>query len=166
MKKFLLFSVLFLILSCKKYAETNIPKADSTKIIDSINAVRTRINDSILSHHRFRDWEGTHILIHDMISGKGKITFSKIGRDEYNISGEDRNGQDFVKIKGIGRMISEKHLSFDGTIKQSLQDNDNGKLDVRKGNNKTFLTKDGGKTFRLQESLNSSGFVDHIDIKF
>ena len=165
MKKLFPVLILISVISCKKSSGANISKIDSTKIIDSINLARTKINDSILSHDRFKDWEGTHALTHDMISGKGNLSFKKIGRDEYKISGENKSGSNFVKIEGTGEMRSDKHLSFEGTIKQSISDNDNGKIDTRSGR-KTFLSKDGGKTFRLQQSINSSGFSDQIIIKF
>ncbi|MDP9954664.1 hypothetical protein J2X97_000301 [Epilithonimonas hungarica] len=164
MKKLFPIFVLLLIFSCKKSEETTTPKVDSAKIIDSINAVRTKINDSILSSRSFKDLEGTHILTHDMISGNGKISFTKIGQDEYKISGGNKEGSNFVKIEGTAKMTSPKNLKFDGTITQSISDYDNGKLDVRKGK-RNFSTKDGGKTFKLYESVNNAGFGDKIIIK-
>ena len=89
MKNLLPIVILLSIFSCKKSEETNSPKVDSTKIIDSINTARTKINDSILSSRAFKDLSGTHILTHDMIAGNGKISFTKIGQDEYKISGEN-----------------------------------------------------------------------------
>ena len=165
MKKIVPLLMLLLVCSCKKSAVSDTPKVDSAKIIDSINAVRTKINDSILSHNRFRDWAGEHSLTHDMIPGKGHVQFSKIGRDTYKITGKITHGKDYMAIDGTGEIRSERHLSFNGTIKQSLQANNAGKIDVRSGR-KTFLTKDGGKSFRLQESLNGSGLADQIYIKF
>jgi len=165
MKKLLPVLVFLSAISCKKSAETNISKVDSSKIIDSINVARTKINDSIRSTDRFENWEGSHTFTHDMIKGSSKVNFIKIGRDEYKIKGESRNGSNYMIIDGTAEMRSGKHLSFEGTIKQSISENDNGKIDVRSGR-KTFLSKDGGKTFRLQQSLNSSGFSDQIIIKF
>ena len=156
--------MLLSIVSCKKSTETVAPKVDSVKIIDSINSVRTKINDSILSSRAYKDLSGTHSLTHDQVNGSGKITFTKIGQDEYKISGENKSGSNFVKIQGNARMTSPKNLKFDGTITQSISDYDNGKLDVRKGK-KNFSTKDGGKTFRLYESVNNTGFADKIMIK-
>lgn len=155
---------LILIFSCNKPAEKSISKVDSAKIIDSINLVRTQINDSILGRRGFKNLEGTHILTHDMLKGTGKITFKKISQDEYRISGKQTDGKQFLTIDGTARMTSPKNLKFDGTIKQSISDNDNGKLDVRSGK-RNFSTKDGGKTFKLHESVNSSGFADQIIIK-
>lgn len=164
MKNLLPIVILLSIFSCKKSKETNSPEVDSTKIIDSINVARTKINDSILSSRAFKDLSGTHTLTHDQVNGSGKITFTKIGQDEYKISGENKLGSNFVKIEGNARMTSPKNLKFDGTITQSILDYDNGKLDVRKGK-KNFSTKDGGKTFKLYESVNNAGFADKIMIK-
>jgi len=164
MKKLLPIFVLLSIVSCKKSAETTTPKVDSVIIIDSINSARTKINDSILSSRAFKDLSGTHSLTHDQVNGAGKITFKKIGQDEYQVSGENKAGSNFVKIEGTARMTSPKNLKFDGTITQSISDYDNGKLDVRKGK-RNFSTKDGGKTFKLYESVNNAGFGDKIMIK-
>ena len=164
MKNLLPILILLSILSCKKTEETNIPKVDSAKIIDSINVARTKINDSILASRSFKDLSGTHILTHDQVNGSGKITFTKIGPDEYKIFGENKSGSNFVKIEGSARMTSPKNLKFDGSITQSISDYDNGKLDVRKGK-RNFSTKDGGKTFKLYESVNNAGFGDKIWIK-
>ena len=164
MKNFFPILILLSVISCKKTEETNVSKVDSSKIIDSINVARTKINDSILSSRTFKDLSGTHSLTHDQVNGLGKITFTKIGQDEYKISGENKSGSNFVKIEGNARMTSPKNLKFDGTITQSISDYDNGKLDVRKGK-RNFSTKDGGKTFKLYESVNNAGFADKIMIK-
>ena len=164
MRKIIPAILLLSIVSCKKSAETKTPKVDGVKIIDSINTARTKINDSILSSRAFKDLSGTHTLTHDQVSGAGKISFTKIGQDEYKISGGNKAGSNFVKIEGNARMTSPKNLKFDGTITQSIFDYDNGKLDVRKGK-RNFSTKDGGKTFKLYESVNNAGFADKIMIK-
>lgn len=164
MKNFLPILILLSVISCKKTEETNVSKVDSAKIIDSINVARTKINDSILSSRSFKDLEGTHSLTHDMLKGTGKITFKKIGQDEYQISGKQSDGKQYLTIDGTARMTSSKNLKFEGDIKQSISDNNNGKVDVRSGK-KNFSTTDGGKTFKLHESINSSGFADKIIIK-
>lgn len=156
--------ILVLVISCKKTEETNTLKVDSAKVIDSINSARTKINDSILASRSFKDLEGTHSLSHDMLKGTGKITFKKIGQDEYQISGKQADGNQYLTIDGTAKMTSSKNLKFEGSIKQSISDNDNGKVDVRSGK-RNFSTTDGGKTFKLHESINSSGFADKIIIK-
>lgn len=164
MKNILPIVILLSIFSCKKTEESDVPKTDSAKIIDSINVARTKINDSILSSRAFKDLSGTHALIHDQLSGVGKITFKKIGQDEYEVSGQQADGKDYLNIDGKARMTSSKNLKFEGSIKQSISGYDNGKLDVRTGK-RNFSTKDDGKTFRLHESVNNAGFADDIKIK-
>jgi hypothetical protein len=169
MKKFLAaFALSDFIVSCsKKEATSTTGKTDSIKIIDSINAARTKINDSIRSTNHFKDFSGPHKLTHNSIKGSGIILFEKIDgeRDHYNISGELKSGKNFLEIKGFMAVVSDKHMNFTGTISQSISGNENGKTDLRKGT-KTFMSKDGGKTYRLQNMVNGSGFVDYIDIHF
>ena len=60
-------------------------------------------------------------------------------------------------------MVSEEFLNFTGKITQSLQENDNGKIDVR--TKKTSFAKKGNqKYWRLQNRINNAGFTDNIDI--
>lgn len=164
MKKLFPIVVLLSIAACKKSDNTNVSKVDSAKIIDSINVARTKINDSILASRSYKNLEGTHGLSHDMLNGTGKIMFKKTGQDEYQISGRQADGKQYLTIEGTAKMTSPKNLKFEGSIKQSISDNDNGKVDVRSGK-RNFSTNDGGKTFRLHESVNSSGFADKIIIK-
>lgn len=167
MKKLFFLSVLLILFSCNKKEATEIHgTADSTKIIDSINAARTKINDSIRNRNHFENMSGTHTFTHSEIGGKGNAVFKKVegNHDEYEISGEVKSGKNYAKIKGSGIRVSPKHLNFTGEISQRIQNNENGKVYTRKGT-KTFLSKDGGKTWRLQDMVNSSGFVDYIDIK-
>lgn len=158
----------FLISCSKKEAvSTNSNQADSTKIIDSINSARTKINDSIRSQNRFKDFSGKHTFTHNLINKKGSVNFEKIEgeRDRYKVSGEIRSGKDYVTIDGTANVVSDKHVNFSGNITQSISENDNGKPYVR-NKPKTFMSKDGGKTYRLQDMVNGSGFVDYIDIHF
>ncbi len=152
-------------MSCKKTTSESTGKADSIKIIDSINAITKKINDSILTQNHFKNWEGEHVLLHDKIDGKGKIEFSNIDKDEYKVKGELRSTKNYLIIDGIVYIRSEKSFSFEGIIEQSIQEYDQGKVDIRNGK-KTFFTKDSGKNYRLYESINGLGFSDHIDIKY
>lgn len=159
-----------LLISCSKKetsSATNSNQADSTKIIDSINAARTKINDSIKSKNRFRDFSGKHTFTHNLINKKGSLNFEKVEgeRDRYKVSGEIRSGKNYVTIDGTANVVSDNHVNFSGTLTQSISEYDNGKPYVRK-KPKTFMSKDGGKTYRLQDMVNGSGFVDHIDIHF
>lgn len=168
MKKVSLLFACIIFTACNK-PKTQITenKIDSTAIIDSINAMRTQINDSIRNKNRFPLMSGTGILTHDLIKNKGKVSITKVegNNDEYTIEGSTEFGKNYLKIKGNALRVSNKHFNFTGEITQSIQENDNGKIHTRKGT-KTFLSKDNGKTWRLQEKKpNPSGFVDIIEIK-
>ena len=160
--------------SCSKKETTEVNnKVDSTKIVDSINAARTKLNDSIKaqnSENRFKDFNGSHPFTYQNDSSpkySGTVNFTKIEgeRDNYNVSGSIKSGNNSVTIKGFVQVVSAKHMNFTGEITQKIPENDNGKPYTRKGT-KTFASKDGGKTYRLQDMVNGSGFVDYIDIKY
>jgi Mor family transcriptional regulator len=169
MKNFLsAIAISALLISCSK--KETIPastQTDSTKIVDSINAVRTKINDSIRNKNHFKDFSGNHKFTHNLIQNSGTVDFKKIDgeRDHYTISGNIKSGKNSVEIKGFIAVVSDKHMNFTGEITQSISENDNGKPYTRKGT-KTFASKDGGRTYRLQDMVNGSGFVDYIDIHF
>jgi len=157
--------------SCSKKETTEVNnKVDSTKIVDSINAARTKLNDSIQSQNRFKDFSGSHKFTYktqNFNSISGTVDFKKIEgeRDNYNVSGSIKSGNNSVNIKGFVQVVSAKHMNFTGEITQKIPENDNGKPYTRKGT-KTFASKDGGKTYRLQDMVNGSGFVDYIDIQY
>ncbi|WP_449400603.1 hypothetical protein [Chryseobacterium wanjuense] len=169
MKNFLTaIALIALFISCsKKEAHPTSDKTDSTKIIDSINAARTKMNDSIRSKNHFKDFSGQHKFTHNLIKTPGSINFTKIEGegDHYNVSGNIKSGENSVTIKGFMAVVSDKHMNFTGEIAQSIAENDNGKPYIRKKTT-TFMSKDGGKTYRLQDKVNGSGFVDYIDIHF
>lgn len=167
MKKIILLLVSFALYSCNKTGTNSENlKNDSVKIIDSINAARTKHNDSIKilnSKNVIRDLSGNHQLSHSSIAKKGNLNFKNIGRDLYAVSGEAKSGKNYVKIEGEIKMVSEEFLNFTGKVTQSLQENDNGKIDVR--TKKTSFAKKGNRNFwRFQNRVNSSGFADDIDI--
>lgn len=169
MKNFLTaLAIIALLISCsKKESNPTANKTDSTKIIDSINAARTKINDSIRSKNHFKDFSGKHKLTHNLIKTPGSVDFKKIEGegDHYTVSGDINSGKNSVTIKGFMAVVSDKHMNFTGEITQSITENDNGKPFTRKKTT-TFMSKDGGKTYRLQDKVNGSGFVDYIDIHF
>jgi len=169
MKNFLAtIAIAVLIVSCSKKETTPAStQIDSTKIVDSINTARTKINDSIRNKNQFKDFSGNHKFTHNLIKNPGTVDIKKIDgeRDHYTISGNIKSGKNSIEIKGFIAVVSDKHLNFTGEITQSISENDNGKPYTRKGT-KTFASKDGGKTYRLQDMVNGSGFVDYIDIHF
>lgn len=154
--------------SCsKKETQSTSNQIDSIKIVDSINAVRTKINDSIKNKNYFKDFSGDHKFTHNLIKKSGSVNFKKTEgeKDHYKVFGDIKSGKDYVHIQGYMKVVSEKHMNFTGSVSQSISQNENGKIDIRQGT-KTFLSKDGGKTWRLQDMVNGSGFVDYIDIHF
>ncbi|SDQ84695.1 hypothetical protein SAMN05421664_2824 [Chryseobacterium soldanellicola] len=173
MKKFLTaIAITALVVSCSKKETQSTPnQVDSTKIIDSINAARTKINDSIKvknSENRFKDFSGDHKFTYqsqNLSTKTGSVNFKKMGRDDYDVSGSIKSGENSVTIKGSSVVVSPKHMNFTGEITQKISSDNNGKPYTRKGT-KTFMSKDGGKTWRLQDMVNGSGFVDYIDIHF
>lgn len=166
---FTLITSAILIIACQKKETTvvEVQKIDSTKIIDSINTVRKEINDSIKTTNKFASLGGTHTITHDMMKGFGKVLFEKVktNRDEYSVKGNFVSGSNYLKINGTALRVSPKHFNFYGEIAQSISENAGGKPYVRKSG-QTFVTKDGGKTWKLQANENPSGFVDKIEIKF
>ncbi|WP_144281786.1 hypothetical protein [Chryseobacterium echinoideorum] len=174
MKKIIISAIIFTIsFSCsKKSSNENLnQQKDSLKISDSINIAKR--NDSIRmlnSKNRFRDFSGNHRFTYETQAFNpisGTVTFDKIEgeRDNYNLSGSIKSGENSVNIKGFVQVVSPKHMNFTGEIIQKISVNDNGKPYIRKGT-KTFMSKNGGKTYRLQDMVNGSGFVDYIDIHF
>lgn len=150
----------------KTETQSTASNVDSTKIIDSINKARTLINNEVKNKNYFDLLTGTYQLSHSMISGTGKVTFEKVknNHDEYDVEGEVYSGKNYFKIKGTAIRVSKEYFNFSGTTEQSIQSNDHGKVD-RQNLNKSFKTKDQGKTWKMQGMINSSGFVDDIYIK-
>ena len=168
MKKNILILCGILLISCsKKEGEIANSQSDSTKIIDSINAVRSQINDSIKlknSQNHFANLSGNHRLkfSSDEISSlTGTANFEKTGRDEYSVSGKAVSGSNTLEIEGKITRVSEKHLNFEGKISQNIQ----GEKYTRTKKT-TFLDEGKGNFWRLQDKVNGSGFVDYIDIYF
>lgn len=169
MKKIAIIIAAITLYSCnKKESSYDKMMADSIKTIDSINAVRTQYNDSIRNlneQNRYDDLSGSHTLSYQSddggISFKGKIDFKKNGRDSYKVSGNAKSGNNTLSIKGNIQRVSKDYLNFDGEIHQNID----GSSTIR-NKKTTFSDEKKGKFWRLQNKLNSDGFVDYIDIYF
>lgn len=160
MKKLILLSILSMV-ACNKKAEYQKAKAAKT---DSINAAIDQHNDSIKilnETNRFADLSGSHKLSFEGDGGKfsGTVAFTKTGKDLYDVSGKASSGKNSLKIDGKIKKVSEKHLNFDGEISQNI----NGTAYTRKKTT-TFSDEGKGNFYRLQDKVNSDGFVDYIDI--
>lgn len=167
MKKFILLSSAIFLFSCsKKESGFSQTISDSTKIIESLNLERTKINERIrLKNNRniFADLSGTHSLKFSSDEGtiNGKINFEKTGRDLYKVSGSGKSGQNIINIEGTINRVSGRHLNFEGKIIQNI----NGKNFTR-NKKTTFLDEGKGNYWRLQDKINGAGFVEYIDIYF
>jgi len=165
MKKLLFIPLVLAIVACNKIGENNSKEIDSAKIIDSINAVRIKHNDSIRAlnnKNTFGDLSGNHKLTFasdDGLTLSGTVTFTKILADGYEVKGSAKSGKNSLIIDGKADRVSPKHINFYGNITQSI----NGKTESKSKSN-TFRDEEKGNFFRLQEKINKDGFVDYIDI--
>ena len=168
MKNLLFAAVILCLFSCTKSnsGEVSENKTDSVKIIDSINQVRLKINDSIRNRNKFSLLTGNHTITHSMVNGSGKVSFVKVkdNNDEYEIDGLVQSGKNYFKLKGYALRLSDKYFNFTGEYSQSIQDYNGGKVESYK-TTKSFLSKDGGKTWKMQGAVNKAGFLDDIFIK-
>lgn len=161
----LLFS--FFIISCSSESPKQKVDLAEQQRIDSINAQRQKWNDSIAIRNQqniFKDESGTHRLNFsslDVAPFSGSITFKKTYRDTYSVSGRATSGKNTVSVKGEIIKVSDKHLNFEGEIKQKI----NGKTFVR-NKKTTFFDEGKGNFYRLQNKVNSNGFIDYLDICF
>ena len=163
LKYFLILSI-FLMFSCNKNGNQLTQKSDSTKIIESINIARTKHNDSIKilnQKNNFSDLSGSHPLKfqNDEASLSGKITFNKIGRDEYEVFGRAASNGNKIAVTGNIKHVSEKHLNFEGRISQIIN-----RKKYNRNRRTTFLNEGKGNFWRLQDKVNNEGFIDYIDI--
>ena len=165
MKKLLFIPLVLAIVACNKIGENNSKEIDSAKIIDSINVVRTKYNDSIRKLNNkniFGDLSGNHKLTFASDEGltlTGTVTFTKIMRDGYEVKGSAKSGKNSLIIDGKADRVTEKHINFYGNITQTI----NGKTESKSKSN-TFRDEGKGNFFRLQEKINKDGFVDYIDV--
>jgi len=165
MKKLLFIPLVLAIVACNKIGENNSKEIDSAKIIDSINAIRIKHNDSIRAlnnKNTFGDLSGNHQLTFasdDGLTLSGTVTFTKILADGYEVKGSAKSGKNSLIIDGKADRVSPKHINFYGNITQNI----NGKTESKSKSN-TFRDEDKGNFFRLQEKINKDGFVDYIDI--
>lgn len=167
MKKFILLSSAIFLFSCsKKESGFSQTISDSTKIIESLNLERAKINERIRlknNQNIFADLSGTHSLKFSSDEGtiNGKINFEKTGRDLYKVSGSGKSEQNIINIEGTINRVSGRHLNFEGKIIQNI----NGTTFTRTKKT-TFLDEGKGSYWRLQDKINGSGFVEYIDIYF
>src|SRR5690606_4841805 len=97
----------------------------------------------------------------------GYVDVAPLSEGWYTISGSQasKNGNEYLKIDGKIRKLSEKELEFDGIIETLISSNNNGEVCKKEGK-QTFYAKGNRKYFRLQNMTNCEGgmLVDYVDI--
>ncbi len=168
MKKIALLVSGILMISCsKKENQLTSTKSAEEKKIDSINEFRKKYNDSIAilnAKNHFKDLSGKHqfsFTSDENAKMTGSINFNNIGRDLYTVSGKTQSGKNTVSIEGEIHRVSEKHLNFEGKIKQNINGNSYTRTEKT-----TFFDEGKGNFWRLQDKVNNTGFIDYIDISF
>ena len=136
---------------------------------DSINAVRTKYNDSIRAHrkeNKYNDFSGSHsfTMFSDGISTlKGKAYFKRVDTDKYEVSGSAKSGNNTITINGTAKFLDNEYISFRGEIVQDIKEN--GEVFHRNGKI-IFICQGENKYWRMQDKINKQGFLDYIDIHF
>ena len=168
MKQTILIISALSILSCsKKEIENTDITSPENKKIESLNIERQKLNENIAIKNQqnvLKDLSGKHQLkfTSDETAGfSGTVNFENTGRDLYEISGNAKSGKNTLAINGTIKKVTEKHLNFDGEITQKI----NGTV-YKRTSKTTFFNEGKGSFWRLQNKINSSGFVDYIDIYF
>lgn len=112
-----------------------------------------------------RNLSGKHSLTLQWIGWDrpGSVMFTKTGPAQYKISGNQKNGKDYLRIEGVVHQISDSELQFEGTIETFVESN-GGKC-LRTGPQQ-FLVTQNRKYWRLQNMTECFGLTDYVDIYF
>ena len=120
------------------------------------------------------DLSGQHNLTLQWISWQapGKVNFTPIGEDEYEIEGqqEGRKTNDecpdcYLNIKGKILKINAKILRFTGRIESSVHHIQNGEPCIKEGTF-DFVSTGSRKYWRCQNMNGCDGVTDYVDIYF
>ena len=183
MKNYLAIGLALLAISCSK-KETSTQNASKTPEKETVFIERSSQNevanpisatDSVESasitettetvRPEMKDLSGKHPLTLQWISWDrpGTVNFKKVGLNQYEISGNQTNGSDYLRIKGHITQISDQELQFEGSIETNVASN-GGKC-LRTGS-QMFLVTQNRKYWRLQNMVECFGLTDYVDIYF
>ena len=99
----------------------------------------------------------------------GTAEIKYLGDNKYSIVGEQRNpdNSDYLKINGTLEPISDKKLTFEGTIESRIEHLNQGQACVKEGI-KIFESTKNRKYWRMQDMENCEGgmVLDYVDIYF
>jgi len=182
MKKYLILGMAMMVFSCskKQSATTTQPTAVEKetifveKPVENINPENEPSQsstpqgtslDSKNEDSGLKDLSGKHPLTLQWISWDkpGIINFKKTAENEYQVSGSQKRGSDYLKIEGKVIQISGKELAFEGTVETNIKSN-GGKC-LRTGP-QTFLATQNRKYWRMQNMVECFGLTDYVDIYF
>ena len=136
-----------------------VPPPAAVEIADS--SVPAPVAESVLK-------KGIHPISLQWISWekKGEVAVVPLEDGWYSIKGSQSNAEnDYLKIDGKIKRISEKELEFDGSIETKVSHIFDGKPCIKTGK-QVFAAKGNRKYFRLQNMVNCEGgsLVDYVDI--
>lgn len=120
------------------------------------------------------DLSGQHNLTLQWISWQapGKVNFTPIGEDEYEIEGQQKGRKTnnecpdcYLNIKGTISKINPKVLRFTGRIESSVHHIQNGEPCIKEGTF-DFVSTGSRKYWRCQNMNGCDGVTDYVDIYF
>lgn len=97
---------------------------------------------------------------------KGRATITPGTDGWYTIKGNQSNKEnDYLKIEGKIKRLSEKELEFEGTVETRVSHNNAGEPCIKKGKLR-FFAKGNRTYYRMQDMENCAGgnLVDYVDI--
>ncbi|RYD77764.1 MAG: hypothetical protein EOP53_12440 [Sphingobacteriales bacterium] len=174
--KFYIFLLAAFIISCSDSNNKQAIQNDALKKEnDSLKHIEKPLADTVLNKTDSNlvvvaplQKEGVHPITLQWISWdkQGKASVKPLTYGWYSISGSQSNAEnDYLKIDGKIKRISEKELEFDGTIEIKVSYNNGGEPCIKKGK-QHFFAKGSRKYFRMQNMTNCQGgnLVDYVDI--
>ncbi|MDB5014625.1 MAG: Uncharacterized protein JWQ25_2827 [Daejeonella sp.] len=114
---------------------------------------------------------GEHALTLQWISWNdpGSVTIEETSDGWYKISGSqfNKNKENYLKINGRIKPITDRELEFEGEIESRIDHINNGDPCIKSGKQK-FIATGSKKYWRLENMINCEGnmVTDYIDIYF
>jgi len=114
-------------------------------------------------------FSGKHALTLQWISWDepGSVTIIPAENGWYTITGRQAKNEDYLKITGRIKPVSERELEFEGEIESRISHLNNGEPCLKTGK-KTFKATGDRQYWRLQDMSNceNASTLDYVDIYF
>ncbi|TCC86950.1 hypothetical protein EZ428_22350 [Pedobacter frigiditerrae] len=176
MKKFFLGLMVCLALGCSDAKQDKVEDAIA-KTSDSLNSKLNKLNDTL---NKVKDNVAKRIPKVEVnikrtipislqwigFQNQGKAEVVKQSDGSFTISGEQTNSSnEFLKINGKIKRVSDTQISFMGTIITYVKINNKG-VPCEKTGDQLFLKTGDRKYYRLQQMENCSGgkVLDYVDL--